>query len=133
MTLLVSLLIALTLTVGVVMAVRQKYEVHRWLQTTAVILNILLVLLVMLRSYSEFVLPGVPGKLNESFYSVTTLHAAIGLVTLLLGLFIVLRANNLMIKSLQFSNYKRFMRTAYGLYIVTTLLGIWVYSTWYLS
>ena len=41
LTLLLSLLVATILTIGVVMAIKKRYMVHRWLQTTAVALNAL--------------------------------------------------------------------------------------------
>lgn len=43
----------------------------------------------------------------------------------------MLRGNKLVPQALRFKNYKLFMRSAYGLYIAVTLLGIWVYSVWY--
>jgi hypothetical protein len=46
---------------------------------------------------------------------------------LLLGIFVVLRGNELVPKSLRFKKYKPFMRTAYALYRLATLLGVIVY------
>ena len=63
----------------------------------------------------------------------TTLHAAVGGSALLLGVFVVLRANGLMPKPLRFSNYKRVMRIAYALYMLATLIGILVYLTWFVG
>jgi uncharacterized membrane protein YozB (DUF420 family) len=34
---------------------------------------------------------------------------------------------------LKFKNYKRFMRIAYTLYMVATVLGVLVYLTWFVS
>ena len=48
-----------------------------------------------------------------------------------LGVFIVLRANKLVPKALQFSNYKLFMRTSFVLYMLATLLGVIVYVVVY--
>ncbi len=124
-------LFAVLLTVGVVFAVKQKFDTHRWIQTTAVILNLLIILSFMLPPFTNFILPGIPEKLNDIIYWLTTLHAAVGVVAALLGTFIVLRANGLMIKALQFSNYKRFMRTSYALYMITVLLGFAVYYVYY--
>ena len=57
----------------------------------------------------------------------TTIHALVGLAALLLGVFVVLRGNGLVPKALRFKNYKLFMRTAYVLYMLATLLGVIVY------
>ena len=46
-TLVMMILIALLFTVGVVLAVKRKYETHRWVQTTAAILNAIMVLWMM--------------------------------------------------------------------------------------
>jgi hypothetical protein len=51
----------------------------------------------------------------------------------LLGLFIVLRANGLVPKALRFTNYKLFMRTSYGLYMLATLIGVIVYIAVYVG
>ena len=62
----------------------------------------------------------------------TMVHAAVGLFTFIFGNFVVLRGNNLMIPAFKFQNYKPFMRTAYIAYMLTTLLGIGVYITWFI-
>jgi len=125
--LILILVTALLFTIGWQLAIRKRYEVHRWVQTSAVILNTLVVLFVMISSFLTHILPGIPGKLNQGDYAVTTVHALVGLVGLVLGVFIVLRGNQLVPKALRFSNYKPFMRTAYALYMLATLLGVVVY------
>lgn len=133
MTLVVSVLVALILSVGAMMAVWGRYSIHRVLQTTGVIINAVLVAWMMILPYRDFVAPGIPQRLDESFYWVTTLHAAVGLSALVFGLFVALRGNGLMIRALQFSNYKLFMRISYSLYMLATLIGIWVYFTWFVN
>jgi hypothetical protein len=133
MTLLLSILVAVIFTTGAVMALRQRYELHRWLQTAGAVLNVILVLWLMILPYRDFVAPGIPHRLAERFYGVTTLHAVIGFFAFTFGNFVVLRGNGLMIKALKFNNYKPFMRVAYVLYMVTTLLGIWVYFVWFVN
>ena len=131
-TLLLSILVAVTFTVGAIMARRQKYEIHRWIQTTGVALNVVLVLWMMLLPYRDFVVRDWPaGTRPGYFYVVTTVHAVIGGAALIFGLFVTLRGNNLMIKPLRFNNYKPFMRAAFGLYMLATLAGIAVYLIWF--
>jgi len=93
----------------------------------AVCINSLIVLVAIVSSYVTYILPGVPGKLLQGDYAVATVHAIVGLVGLLLGMFIVLRGNNLVPQRLRFKNYKAFMWTSYVLYILSTLLGVIVY------
>ena len=107
------------------------YTAHRWVQTTAAVLNASLVLWMMLLPFRDFVLPGLPQKVAQPFYAVTVLHGLTGAAGLLLGIFIVLRANGLMPPFLRFKNYRLFMRVSYGLYMLATLLGVVVYLTWF--
>ncbi|HMK08825.1 MAG TPA: DUF420 domain-containing protein [Anaerolineales bacterium] len=131
MTLVLSLFVAAALTAGFLLARRRQYGVHRVVQTVAVTINAVLVLWLMILPFKGFILPGLPARLVERFYAVTTLHAVAGALALGMGVFVVLRANGLMPKALQFRNYKRVMRISYGLYLLATLIGILVYFTWF--
>ena len=133
MTLVLSLLVAAALTAGFVLARRGDYRTHRVIQTAAAGTNAVLVLWLMILPFRDFIAPGVPERLGERFYGVTTLHALVGACALVLGLYVVLRANGLMPKPLRFHNYKGFMRVSYALYIAATLLGIAVYLTWFVG
>lgn len=131
MTLIIMLTIAGLFTVGFALARAEKYDAHRWVQTTAAILNLIMVLWLMVLPFRDFVVRDTGGPRPSIFYTVTTLHAVLGITTLLFGWFVVLRGNGLMIEPLRFNNYKPFMRVAYTLYMLTTLVGIWVYVTWF--
>jgi plastocyanin len=133
LTLLLSLLVALTLTVGVALAVTKRYTAHRWVQTAGVALNIALVVTVMLGSFLQAAAPGLPGRIAEPYYYVAVVHGLIGLVAFVFGAFVMLRGNGLVPRALKFRNYKLFMRTAYGLYMAATALGAWLYATWYVA
>jgi len=133
LSLLLTLLSAALFTAGWRLARRKHYEAHRWVQTAAACLNALVVLLVMVNSFLTYILPGIPGKLLEGTYGITTVHAFVGTLGLLLGLFIVLRANGLAPKRFRFTNYKLFMRTSYGLYMLATLIGVAVYVAVYVG
>ncbi len=124
-------LTALMLTVGWQLARRQRFAAHRWVQTCAVVINTLVVALVMLRAFLTNIAPGIPRQLGEPVYALTSLHALTGASAVLLGSFIVLRANGLMPAALQFQNYRPVMRTAYVLYMLATGLGIAVYVRTY--
>lgn len=118
-------------TVGWRLAVYKHYGVHRWVQTSAAIINSAAVLAIMVGSFWGFVLPTLPAKLGKPIATITTIHAILGTLTFLLGVFVVLRANQLVPMALQFKNYKLFMRTSYGLYMLSTLIGIVVYLVTY--
>jgi uncharacterized membrane protein YozB (DUF420 family) len=127
LTLILILFTAVLFTIGWQLARHKHYGAHRWVQTTSATINAIVVLSIMVRSYVVHILPGIPSKLLTGDYAVTTVHAIIGLISLLLGIFVVLRGNKLVPKSLRFKNYKLFMRTAYVLYMLATLLGVFVY------
>ncbi len=129
---LVLVLVSSTLfTIGWRLAVHKHYDIHRWVQTSAATINALAVLAIMVGSFWGFVLPTLPTKISQPVTLITTVHAAIGAVTFLLGVFVVLRANKLVPHALRFKNYKLFMRTSYSLYMLTTFIGIAVYLVTY--
>jgi hypothetical protein len=131
LTLIMMLLILATFSVGFYLAVKGRYDTHKWVQTTGVALNVILVLWLMVIPYRNLVLNDSGGPREPAFYQVAMIHAAVGFFAFLLGSFVVLRGHKMVPKFLQFKNYKLFMRTAYGLYLLTTLLGVWLYYTWY--
>lgn len=127
LSLILMILTAALFTIGWRLAVRRRYTAHRWVQTCAVILNTVVVLIVMVASYMIFILPGIPAKLGEGSYGITTVHALVGLVSLILGVYVVLVGNSLLPRRLRFTNYKLVMWTSYVLYMLATTLGIVVY------
>jgi uncharacterized membrane protein YozB (DUF420 family) len=132
LTLVLILVTAILFTLGWQLARHKRFAAHRWVQTTSASLNAVVVLSVMIRSFLVHILPGIPVKLLHGDYAVTTVHALVGAIGLLLGIFVDLRANKLVPKALRFKNYKRFMRTSYVLYMVSTVLGCIVYSVVYI-
>ena len=130
---LVMILISSALfTIGWQLAVHKHYDIHRWVQTSAAIINASVVLVVMVGSFLGFTIPKISSHFNEVPVWVVTVHACIGTITFLFGMFVVLRANNLVPQEWRFKNYKLFMRTAYSLYMIATLVGIAVYAVTYM-
>jgi uncharacterized membrane protein YozB (DUF420 family) len=119
------------LTIGVVLAKSKRYDAHRWVQTAAVILNAVPVIFWMIRSFRLFILPDLPGNLSKSVDALTTVHAVAGLIGLVIGLFVMIRANQLTARGDDLSRYKNLMRVAYVVYLLATALGIWVYIAIY--
>jgi uncharacterized membrane protein YozB (DUF420 family) len=133
MTLLLILVTAVLFTWGSILARRNSYLTHRWVQSFAVTLNAIMVLWMMILPFRDFVAPGLPARIAEGFFAVTTVHAGVGATALIFGVFVALRGNGLVPSFLQFDNYKGFMRVAYGLYMLATLLGIIVYIVWFVT
>jgi len=127
LTLVLILVTAILFNIGFILARKKHFTAHRWVQTSSVILNTLVVVISMVTSYIIHILPGIPAKLAQGDYAVTTMHGIIGAFALLLGVFVMLRGNELVPASLRFKNYKLFMRWAYALYMLATLGGISVY------
>ena len=124
LTLVLILITAVLFNIGFILARRKHFTAHRWVQTAAVTLNTLVVLISMVTSYIIHILPGIPAKLAQGDYAVTTIHGLIGAIALVLGVFVALRGNKLVPKRLRFNNYKLFMRWAYALYMLATLGGV---------
>jgi uncharacterized membrane protein YozB (DUF420 family) len=129
LTLVLILFSSILFTIGWQLARHKHYKIHQWFQTTAVVINASVVLYVMIGSFWGYVLPAVPAQLSQPSVWITLIHAPIGLFTFLFGIFIVLRANNLVPRAFWFRNYKLVMRTAYALYILSALIGVLIYIT----
>jgi uncharacterized membrane protein YozB (DUF420 family) len=131
LTLLVSLAAFAALTAGVVLAKKKRFAAHRWVQTCAAGLNTVPVIAWMGRSFRLHVVPELPGALRDGAYLVTTSHAAVGLLGLVLGLAVVARANQLEARGDSLSSYVLPMRAAYLMYLIGTATGVWVYAAIY--
>src|SRR4030042_4618419 len=87
LTLVLILITAVLINIGFILARRKQFNAHRWVQTIAVILNTLVVVISMVTSYIIYILPGIPSKLGEGDYAITTLHSILGTIGLLFGVF----------------------------------------------
>lgn len=129
--LVIQLLMGFTLLIGMLLARRGRYRAHAICQTSVVLLNLIMIAWIMLPSFRLGVLPGLPDSLGKAYYFVATLHAAMGSIAQVFGLYIVLRAGtNLLPKALRFENYKLWMRTALVLWWAVIALGIATYYVW---
>jgi uncharacterized membrane protein YozB (DUF420 family) len=125
------LLSSLLLTVGWQLRVHKHPKAHCPLQAVAVILNTAVVAEVMIRSYIANILPGLPGKLFSGINGIAILHGIIGVLSVLLGMFVVLRAYHQVPQALRFHNFKLFMRASYLLFVTSAVLGVYVYLILY--
>jgi uncharacterized membrane protein YozB (DUF420 family) len=131
LSLVVMVAAVVVLTVGVVLANAKRYGAHRWVQTAAVCLNAVPVVVWMIRSFRIYILPGLPGNLGMGIDALTTVHAVVGLIGVVIGVFVVIRANQLEAQGQSLSRYKTPMAVAYFVYLLGTALGVWVYFALY--
>src|SRR5262249_39797095 len=90
--------------------------------------------LIMVPSFHKQVGPQIPGGLKDTYYLVPCVHAALGAIAELLGLYIVLvAATKLVPRKIRFRRFKPWMRTALALWWVVILIGVGAYYLWYIA
>ncbi len=129
--LVVSLVAAAMLTAGWRLAVARRYTAHRVVQTAAVALSSAIIVTWMVRSFVRYVAPQIPARLSQRAYAVATVHAAVGVVALVLGLYVVLGAFKVLPARLSFTRFKPVMRSSYALYLLGALTGVVLYAVAY--
>ena len=120
------------ITYGFLLARRGNIEAHQINQTTWVVLNLGLIALVMAGSMQDVRIAKTADLANWRF-GVTWLHAALGTLTALSGLWIVLQMNNVLPRGLHVAAWKNLMRAAFAGYWLTALLGFATYYFWYIA
>lgn len=130
--LIVQLAMGLALLAGMMLARRKLFRAHGICQATVVILNLVPIFYYMLPVFKRGVLPGVPANLGDSYYLVSTAHAALGTVAELLGLYIILVAGtNLLPQALRFKKWKKWMRSELVIWWIVIGFGVGTYFVWY--
>src|SRR6266550_2122625 len=96
------------------------------------LLNLLMIGLVMWPSFRRQGNPTFPRVLHRSYYAAPMVHAALGMMAELLGLYIVVVAStNVLPAWLRFRNWKRWMRTEFVLWLIVVISGVGTYYAWY--
>jgi len=127
-----QLLMGSALVVGMFLARRKLFRAHAVCQSLVVLINLIPIAIYMLPVFGRGVLPTLPGSLGDRFYLVSTIHAALGLVAEVFGLYIILSAGTkLLPQTLRLENYKRWMRAELSLWWLVIALGAGVYLVWY--
>ena len=133
-----DLVLALEIAMGVALlagarlARKGRFRQHAWCQSAIVLLNLAVVVLMMIPSFRVHVLPRIPAKLGKAYYALATTHGAVGTVTELAGLYILLSAGTSVLpEKLRITKYKMWMRTVLVLWWVVLLLGLATYARWY--
>jgi uncharacterized membrane protein YozB (DUF420 family) len=97
-----------------------------------VLLNFAVIAVMMIPSFHLRVFPRIPAKLGKTYYALATAHAALGSVTEIAGLYILLAAGtSLLPAKFRITKYKRWMRTVLVFWWVVLLLGMATYTRWY--
>lgn len=130
--LIAEVVLLLGLTVGYGLARRGNIPAHQYNQTAWVLFNIVLTIFIMALVFNVQVRPGLPANLRDAYGLTSTLHAILGTVTILCGIYILLRMNKLLPKALRVSWWKNLMRVTLGLYWLTGLFGLGTYYFWYI-
>lgn len=121
-----SILVAIAFTAGAYLAVKGYYTAHRWLQTGAAVANLALVFGVMIPSLLA-VTPDENLTLPAVAFVAMPAHEVVGTVAMLFGVYMVLVGHGWLPARWRFTNYKPFMRIAFALYLVATVVGVAVY------
>lgn len=132
--LVMQIVMGAALVAGSLLARRKLYAAHGICQTTVLLLNLGLIGLVMWPSFQQQVIPAIPKGFHKWYFAVATLHALLGTIAELLGLYIVIVAGTRVLpQSLSFKNWKRWMRAELMLWSAVVLTGVGTYCAWYVA
>lgn len=97
------------------------------------LLNFAVIVITMIPSFRVHVSPKIPLRLGKAYYALATAHAALGSVTEIAGLYILLAAGTSVLpEKFRITKYKAWMRTVLVLWWAVLLLGLATYGRWYL-
>ena len=130
---LLEIAIGIGLGFGALFARRGRYRLHAWCQSVLVLLNLVLIVVVMMPSFDQQVLPRIPARLGKPVVAIATAHAAIGITAECLAFYILLSAGTTWLPaSLRLQRYRPWMRATLAVWWLALLLGMATYARWYL-
>jgi hypothetical protein len=133
LTLLLEIAMGAGLLIGARLARLRHFRAHAWCQSVIVLLNLGVIVFSMIPSFRVHVSPKIPLKLGKAYYTLATAHAALGTITEIAGLYILLAAGTSFLpEKFRITNYKLWMRAVLILWWVVLLLGFATYARWYL-
>jgi uncharacterized membrane protein YozB (DUF420 family) len=131
-TLLLEIAMGVGLLIGALLARLRRFRGHAWCQSIIVLLNLAVIVLMMIPSFRVHVSPKIPLRLGKAYYALATAHAALGSVTEIAGLYILLAAGTSVLpEKFRITKYKSWMRTVLVLWWLVLLLGLATYARWY--
>jgi uncharacterized membrane protein YozB (DUF420 family) len=132
--LVVQFAMGVALLMGALLAKQKHYRAHGICQTSVLLLNLVMIALVMWPSFHQQVGPVFPRVFRKRYFTVATIHAALGTAAELLGFYIILVAGtNTLPQWLRFKNWKLWMRAELILGSSVLLSGTWAYYIWYIA
>ena len=130
--LLLEIVMGAGLLIGALLARKRRFRAHAWCQSAIVLVNLAVIVLVMIPSFRAQVSPKIPLKLGRPYYALATAHAALGTITEVAGVYILLAAGTSVLpEKVRMTKYTFWMRTVLVLWWVVLLLGLATYTWWY--
>ena len=130
----VQIALVLLLTTGVLLAKAKRFRLHAVLQSTVVHLNLGLILHVMLPSFRHQLPFTFPKSWRNVPVAIVLLHSFVGALAWLMAVYVVLVAGTPLIPhKLRFSNYRRWMWSAFLLWCTAFGLGCLLYFLSYVN
>jgi uncharacterized membrane protein YozB (DUF420 family) len=132
--LLLEIAMAAGLLAGAWLARAKRFQQHAWCQSVIVLLNLAIIGVTMAPSFRMKVLPRIPAKLSRPYFALATAHAALGSITEVAALYILLAAGTrLLPERLRVSRYRLWMRAVFLLWWAVLFLGFATYGRWYVQ
>lgn len=128
------LLLLPAMIAGYVFARRKMFAPqHKYVMTGITLFNWVLIGFVMFVSFRDGVAPAIPDGLSDIEVALPAIHLITGGIAQILATYLVSRMwlENVLPKSLLIKNIKTPMRLTLALWLITTVLGISIYFTWY--
>ena len=123
LTLLLEMAMGVGLLIGARLARPRHFHAHA---------NLAMIIFTMIPSFRVHVSPKLPRKLGKAYYGLASAHAALGTITEIAGLYILLVAGTSVVpERFRITNYKVWMRTVLVLWWLVLLLGLATYARWY--
>lgn len=125
---------ATLLIVGMFLVRAGHIRLHKYLQSSMVLVNVPVTLAWMVPQYLTNVLPDLGTELGQPYYLLPTVALFVGGAAEALGIFILLVAGtNWVPERWRFRRYKVWMRTELGLWWTLVILGLAIYYVWYVA
>ncbi|MCI4373542.1 MAG: hypothetical protein L3K02_07875 [Thermoplasmata archaeon] len=107
-------------------------RVHKYLQSSIVLVNIPIVLYGMVPYYLQNIVPALGSQWQQGYVLVPTLMLIAGVTAEVLGIYIILVAGTSWVpERFRFRRYKLWMRTELGLWWAVVLAGLTTYWLFY--
>lgn len=131
--LVIQLAMGVTLLLGMRLARQRRFRAHGRCQTAVMLLNLVMIAVIMIPSFRQQVAPNLGKAASDAYYAWATVHAALGSIAELLGLYVVLVATGVRFVpvGLRFRNYRAWMRTTIVLWWIVIGFGVGTYVVWY--